>query len=94
MAFLTTSLVLAARSDDPSHYNDPLDGFRLFSEVVTLLWVLFDLGLEFYELGGVVLVHSYVLNVMTAWYIVFACLILTPDTDTGVLNTIRFTLDM
>ena len=57
MAFLTTSLVLAARSSgDPSQYESPLDWFRLFCEIVTLVWILLDLVLEFYELGRVMLV--------------------------------------
>ena len=63
MTFLTTSLVLAARSTDPSQYDEGLDWFRLFCEVVTLLWVLVDLGLEVYELGRVMLVFSYTVNV-------------------------------
>lgn len=54
MAFLTTALVLAARDGDPSEYDRSLDWFRLFCEVVTLLWILFDLTLEFYQLGQVV----------------------------------------
>ena len=53
MAFLTTSLVLAARSGDPSQYGNPLDWFRLFCEIVTLLFVFYDLALEIYELGRV-----------------------------------------
>ena len=57
MAFLTSSLVLAARSSDPSQYDSPLDWFRLFCEVVTILWVFYDLVLELYELGRVVLVQ-------------------------------------
>ena len=56
MAFLTTSLVLAARISDPSQYESPLDWFRLFCEIVTLVWILLDLVLEFYELGRVMLV--------------------------------------
>ena len=56
MTFLTISLVLAARSTDPSQYDEGLDWFRLFCEVVTRLWVLVDLGLEVYELGRVMLV--------------------------------------
>ena len=56
MTFLTTSLVLAAKSTDPSQYDNDLDWFRLFCEVVTLLWVLMDLGLEVYDLGCVMLV--------------------------------------
>ena len=54
MVFLTTALVLAARSGDPNEYDDSLDWFRLFCEVVTLLWILYDLTLEFYQLGQVV----------------------------------------
>ena len=53
MAFLTTSLVLAARTTDPSEYDEPLDWFRLTCEIVTLLWILVDLVLEIYELGRV-----------------------------------------
>ena len=53
MAFLTTSLVLGARSGDPSQYDSPLDHFRLFCEIVTLLFVLYDLALEIYEVGNV-----------------------------------------
>ena len=66
MTFLTTSLVLAARSTDPSQYDDGLDWLRLFCEVVTLLWVLVDLGLEVYELGSVMLVFSYTLGILLA----------------------------
>ena len=60
MTFLTTSLVLAARSTDPSQYDDGLDWFRLGCEAVTLLWVLVDLALESYELGRVMLVFPYI----------------------------------
>ena len=58
MAFLTTSLVLAARDGDPRQYNTPLDRFRIFCEVVTLLFVFYDLALESYELGSVMLVNN------------------------------------
>ena len=56
MAFLTTSLVLAARNGEPGQYDSPLDRFRIFCEVVTLLFVFYDLVLEIYELGQVMLV--------------------------------------
>ena len=56
MAFLTTSLVLAARDGNPRQYNTPLNRFRIFCEVVTLLFVFYDLALENYELGSVMLV--------------------------------------
>ena len=50
MAFLTTSLVLAARSSDPNDYSDPLDKFRLFCEIVTILWVaVINIILECYD---------------------------------------------
>ena len=62
MAFLTSSLVLAARSSDPSRYDSSLDWFRLFCEVVTILWVFYDLVLEIYELGRVVLVQYILLH--------------------------------
>ena len=54
MAFLTTSLVLGAGSRDPSQYDSPLDHFRLFCEIVTLLFILYDLALEIYQFGQVV----------------------------------------
>jgi hypothetical protein len=54
MAFLTTSLVLAARNGEPGQYDSPLDRFRIFCEVVTLLFVFYDLVLEIYELGQVI----------------------------------------
>ena len=56
MTFLTTSLVLAAKSTDPNVYADGLDWFRLICEIITLIWVLVHLGLEIYELGRVMLV--------------------------------------
>ena len=59
MVFLTISLVLAARSRDPSQYDRPLDHFRLFCEVVTLIFVLYDLALEIYELGSLMLGSCY-----------------------------------
>ena len=54
LTILTTSLVLAARSGDPSQYDRPLDHFRLFCEVVTLIFVLYDLALEIGQFGNVV----------------------------------------
>ena len=46
MAFLTTSLVLAARSSDPNNYSRGIDRFRLFCEIVTLLWVMVNLVID------------------------------------------------
>ena len=46
MAFLTTSLVLAARSSDPNDYSRRTDMFRLVCEIITLLWIVVNLGIH------------------------------------------------
>ena len=47
LAFLTTTFVLgAARAGSPSEYNQPLDWFRLFCEIVVLLLIFVDIMLE------------------------------------------------
>ena len=47
LAFLTTTFVLgAARAGSPSEYNQPLDWFRLFCEIVVLLLIIVDIMLE------------------------------------------------
>ena len=47
LAFLTTAFVLgAARAGSPSEYNQPLDWFRLFCEIVVLLLIMVDILFE------------------------------------------------
>ena len=40
MASLTASLVLAARSSDPTHYHGVAGGLQGFCEALTLLYIL------------------------------------------------------
>ena len=50
MAFLTTALVLAAEVVDPTDYSTStyeLNGFRLFCEIVTFIWIIATIGVEF-----------------------------------------------
>lgn len=46
MALLTATLVLAAKSRDPSDYTQDTDWARLSLEVVIILWVILDLGFK------------------------------------------------
>ena len=46
MAILTATLVLAAKSRDPSDYSQDTDWARLSLEVVIIVWVTFDLGIK------------------------------------------------
>ena len=51
LAFLTIALVLAAtKAGNPSEYNQPIDGFRLFCEIVVLLLTIIDILLEINQL--------------------------------------------
>lgn len=83
MLFLTTSLVLAARSSDPSQYNNPVDRFRLFCEIITLIWVLVDLVLEIYEVGRVMSV--YIITTISVIYTLY----LFIDADIRVSSNIH-----
>ena len=47
LVFLTTALSLgAARAGGPSEYNQPIDWFRLFCEIVVLLLIIADILIE------------------------------------------------
>ena len=49
LLFFTTALVLGAREGNPSDYNGSLNGFRLFCEVMALLYIIVDIVLEVAE---------------------------------------------
>ena len=46
LTFLTTAFVLGAIKGNPSDYSEPLDGFRLFCEIVVFIFTIADILLE------------------------------------------------
>ena len=46
LIFLTTAFVLGATKGNPSDYSEPLDGFRLFCEIIVFLLTIADILLE------------------------------------------------
>jgi len=49
MAFLTIALALAAKVADPRDYSTAtheLNGFRLFCEILAIIWIIADIGIE------------------------------------------------
>ena len=50
LVFFTIALVLAAREQNPSNYNHgSLDAFRLFCEIVSIVYLIGDVVLEVFE---------------------------------------------
>lgn len=50
MAILTAALALAAKTSSPRTYNNPIDWFRLFCEIILFVYAIWDLGLECHDL--------------------------------------------
>ena len=51
LAFLTTAFVLGStKAGSPSEYSQPIDGFRLFCEIVVLLLIIIEIVIEMKEL--------------------------------------------
>lgn len=46
LAFLTVAFVLGVNKSNPGDYSQPLDGFRLFCEVIVFLMIIIDIVLE------------------------------------------------
>ena len=46
LTFITTAFVLGAMKGNPSDYSEPLDGFRLFCEIVVFVFTIADILLE------------------------------------------------
>ena len=46
LVFLTVAFVLGVNKSNPGDYSQPLDGFRLFCEVMVLLMIIIDIVLE------------------------------------------------
>ena len=50
MAFLTIALSLAAEVADPTDYSTStheMNGFRLLCKILTIIWIVADIGIEF-----------------------------------------------